>query len=461
MARYRIVAAGACLFALGALAQSDLSRGLQVRQILDAGVSIPSYHALVIGINDYQHWQDLRQARNDAEEVAELLTSRYGFASVARLYDAEATRTGIMLALRRLAAQLSEQDALLIFYAGHGYYDKLMNRGYWVPFEAREKVDGEPATMDWLSNTDLKDFIAMTKARHVLVVSDSCFSGSLFRGGTPDLTTKANTWYRRAIAQPSRWAISSGDLEQVPDESAFARKFVSALRYPLEPVFSASDLAGRIKVEVAGDSGAQPLFGRMPMDRDSQFGEFVFLDRSSAGVADGLPASAVREEPSLVNAPVPAPALPSAVPVSPARVSPVPAVSIREAPSVAGERAGRTGVLLISSPADGYVSIDGGELVLIRASQPLRMSDMTVGTHTVKVVVNGKTWGQSVYVGQGSETVIEAFPGEIERMRKEALAAEQAQQRQMDAMLKKELEAQRSFKEDEEKNVKRHRPRVL
>lgn len=282
------------LLACAAFAQTDEPRGVKVRgselvEVLGSDTAIPRYHALVIGVNQYQHWQDLRNARGDAEEVATLLAGRYGFSDVTTLYDDLATRSGITLALRRMASALREDDALLIFYAGHGFFDKLLTRGYWVPHEARERVDGEPATMDWFSNNDLRDFIAMSRARHVLVVSDSCFSGSLFRGGAPDLSDKANAWYRRAIAQPSRWGISSGDLELVPDQSVFARQFLNALRFPLRPVFSASDLAGRIKVEVAGSTGTQPLFGRLQVDRDSQFGEFIFLDSGADGSAQPLP----------------------------------------------------------------------------------------------------------------------------------------------------------------------------
>jgi formylglycine-generating enzyme required for sulfatase activity len=261
------------------------SRGSELEEVLGVDAALPRYHALVIGINRYQHWQSLRRARPDAEEVAGLLEQRYRFQSVTALYDEQATKRAISLALRRLAGGLGEDDALLVFYSGHGYFDKLLNRGYWVPHEAPERVDGEPATTDWFSNNELRDFITALRARHVLVVSDSCFSGSLFRGGAPDLSDKVNTWYRRAIAQPSRWGISSGDLELVPDESVFARQFLNALRYPLRPVFSASDLAGRIKVEVAGQTGTQPLFGRLQLDRDSQFGEFIFLDFGATGGA--------------------------------------------------------------------------------------------------------------------------------------------------------------------------------
>jgi len=87
-----------------------------------------------------------------------------------------------------------------------------------------------------------------------MVLSDACFSGALFRGAGVELAARENVWYRRAIAQPSRWGISSGNLETVPDDSTFARKLITALHYPERSVFSAS---GRQRVRrPVDDDGA-------------------------------------------------------------------------------------------------------------------------------------------------------------------------------------------------------------
>jgi len=325
--------------------------------------SLPTYHALVIGINKYQHWQDLRQARPDAEEIAELLKTRYGFSSTRTIFDSAATKDGLTLELRRLARELTGRDSLLIFFSGHGYFDKVWNSGYWIPTDARERVTGEPATMDWFSNTDLKRCLSAMKARHVLVISDSCFSGALFRGGTPDLSAKENTWYRQAMAQPSRWGISSGDLETVPDESVFSRKVVAALRYPLQPVFSASDLAGRIKVEVAADTGCQPLFGPLADNNDSKFGEFVFLSSTVAAAVE--------------------PIGPSTPPVQPA-----------SGPSVEQY----TGGLVVESAERARVTMDGGAAYDISPGKGLRWKSLPVGPHEVAVVSGGKRWSETVVV---------------------------------------------------------------
>jgi formylglycine-generating enzyme required for sulfatase activity len=353
-------------------------RGMAVEEVLGKDASVPAYHALVIGINNYKHWQQLRQARQDAEKLADLLKSSYGFADVCTLYDRDATRQNILLQLRKLAKQLNANDALLIYYAGHGYYDKVLNEGFWVPSDAHERIDNEPATSDWLTNDELRKHLTVMKARHVLVISDSCFSGALFRGGQPDLAAKENTWYRRALSQPSRWAISSGDLETVPDQSTFAQKFVQLLEYPRQSVFSASDVAGWLKKEVAELTGRQPLFGPLKDSSDSPTGEFVFLKRAISrpeGRAPSRPPTVTPSAPSIVQL---------------------------------------FGALVVKSPKAASVSVDGGSAVRIGAGQALKWDKLAVGKHTVRVEADGKARDYAVNIREDlTETVMAVFGGAI------------------------------------------------
>jgi uncharacterized caspase-like protein len=89
---------------------------------------------LVIGINDYQDKKipALKTAVNDAREVANLLQSKYGF-KVDLLLDRQATRKDIIDKLRGLAANSSADESVLIYYAGHGDIDRVLNDGWWVP----------------------------------------------------------------------------------------------------------------------------------------------------------------------------------------------------------------------------------------------------------------------------------------------------------------------------------------
>ena len=96
------------------------------------------YRALVIGINDYQDKKipSLKTAVNDARELASLLQNKYGF-KVDLLLDRRATRKDIIDKLRDLAANSSADESVLIYYAGHGDIDRVLNDGWWVPADAK------------------------------------------------------------------------------------------------------------------------------------------------------------------------------------------------------------------------------------------------------------------------------------------------------------------------------------
>ncbi|MEW8468559.1 MAG: caspase family protein, partial [Candidatus Thiodiazotropha sp.] len=136
-------------------------------------VDFGNYHALVIGNNQYKHFPSLLSASVDARETAELLRTKYGFKTTTLI---DATRYDMLSALNNLRETLTEKDNLLIYYAGHGELDRVNLRGYWLP------VDAEPnSTANWISNIAITDILNAMTAKHILVVADSCYSGSLTR----------------------------------------------------------------------------------------------------------------------------------------------------------------------------------------------------------------------------------------------------------------------------------------
>ena len=187
-----------------------------------------NYHALVIGNNDYQHLPDLKMAVSDAEAVAELLEDKYGF-DVQLLTNA--TRYDIVSALDTLRAELTGNDNLLIYYAGHGSLDIAGDEGFWQP------VDAEPdRSANWVRNTTISSTLRAMQAKHVMVVADSCYSGKLTRESGAELRTGTEraAWLQRMAAKRSRTAMVSGGLEPVldaggGDHSVFAKAFLDAL----------------------------------------------------------------------------------------------------------------------------------------------------------------------------------------------------------------------------------------
>ena len=181
-----------------------------------------NYHALVIGISEYNmgnadHWDNLPNAKGDANAIGNVLEQEYGF-EVTKLLDKKATKEAIIENLDRLG-RISERDAVLIYFAGHGYYENHLREGYWIPSGAERPEGGKVPRDGWVWNSIINKIVGASVARHVLIIADSCYSGSLLRGGTELPEDRQYEWYRQAIRKPSRYVITSGDNEPVLDGS--------------------------------------------------------------------------------------------------------------------------------------------------------------------------------------------------------------------------------------------------
>jgi uncharacterized caspase-like protein len=233
-----------------------------------------SYHALVIGNNDYSGMPTLRTAVADAEAIAETLGTRYGF-TVDLLLNA--TRHDIIGAMSALRASLTFEDNLLIYYAGHGVIDPVTERGYWLPVDADEN---NPA--NWVSNDDITNMLKAFPARHVLVVADSCYSGALTRQVAARLETwqDRKAWLERLLEKRSRTVLSSGGLEPVADSggsghSVFASALLSVLRENTE-IVEAQGLFDPVRQRVVLNANQTPQYSDVRL-AGHEGGDFVFV----------------------------------------------------------------------------------------------------------------------------------------------------------------------------------------
>lgn len=239
---------------------------------------------LTIGINNYLHWPRLRTAVNDAKEIKQVLVSKYGFSeeNVVELYDADATREKILAQFRSLAGKVKEDDTLVIFYAGHGHVDDITGMGSWIPVESRTDND-----FAWVTNDRIKNYLRIDaiRARHVLLISDSCFSGDFFRasrglGDSPDAD-----WIQRAFSLPSRKAITSGGLEPVSDggfddHSVFSYFLLKLLNDNDRNLLLPSSIFPQLRDLVASNSSQVPGFGSLQGIGGGDNGEMVlFLEK--------------------------------------------------------------------------------------------------------------------------------------------------------------------------------------
>jgi len=275
-----------------------------------------TYYALVIGINLYPHEPPLRTAVGDAEAIAQVLRGRYGF-TVKKLLDAQATRDNILDAFGQYE-KLGENDQLLIYYAGHG--QRRGGKAYWLP------VDASPdSTAKWIIADDITSGIRVIPARHVLVVSDSCYSGGLAREGEASVTLPANHDAAIRILQSSksRILISSGRDEPVSDSgsgghSVFANALLNGLQRTNGPSFTASSLFhSYIRETVIGGSEQVPLY-QIIQNSGHDGGDFIFFPRTGAVSGGALPPSAPSpsENPSPSVEPAVTPGLAPAPPVA-------------------------------------------------------------------------------------------------------------------------------------------------
>lgn len=195
-------------------------------------------YALLFAINAYTHWPDLWNPLYDAESIRADLEEIYGF-QVELVHNP--TREEIIQALLRYAKKTyTEEDQLLIFFAGHGYFNKTLKEGYLVAHDTK-KAAADITMGSYFSHSEFRNYIDRMSCKHIFLVMDTCYSGTFdqriaMRGEEDDIAKSlSNSDVRRKLKYTTRWYLTSGGKEQVSDgipgrHSPFAREFLEALR---------------------------------------------------------------------------------------------------------------------------------------------------------------------------------------------------------------------------------------
>ena len=247
-------------------------RGLGVSAQPTAG----RYYALVIGNNAYAALPKLKTAEADARAVEHLLRDTYGFQTKLLV---NATRAQIVSVLSAYRRELPADASLLIYYAGHGVNDKETDKAYWLPVDA-ERDD----QTNWIIADEITTGIKAIPARHVLVVSDSCYSGTLTRGLGEMLprSSEREQFLRRMAAGRSRTLMASGGDEPVADSggsghSVFAAALLRGLREMNKGQFTAAELfRAYVEESVAGRAAQTPEYNPL-RNSGHESGDFVFV----------------------------------------------------------------------------------------------------------------------------------------------------------------------------------------
>ena len=229
------------------------------------------FYGLIIGVDNYidPAINSLNNAIKDAEAVRDLLISEYRFEKQNIQFLKDPKRDDIIIALDYLSRRVGPKDNLIIFYAGHGLWDANANIGFWLPTDAR-KI----SSAAWFRNSTLVDYLKAINSRHTLLITDACFSGSIFK------TRKAFDDAPKDIAllyeYPSRKAMTSGSLTEVPDQSSFTRYFLERLEKNPQRYLSAEQLFSSMRSAVINNSDAIPQYGEIKNVGD-QGGDFIFI----------------------------------------------------------------------------------------------------------------------------------------------------------------------------------------
>lgn len=231
------------------------------------------FYALIIGVQAYsdQTIANLDNPIRDAKRLRDVLLDSYTFDQEHTLLLENPDRKKILSTFDKLANTLKESDNLLVFYAGHGYWDEKNEQGYWWPSDAAENSRSQ-----WISNSDIRDAIKSLSAKHVLLIADACFGGSIFKSrGKSNAFAAINKLYEK----PSRKAMTSGNLTVTPDESKFLYYLEKSLKENKETYISSEKLFYEFKEAVVANSSTIPQYGTIHEAKD-EGGEFIFVKKN-------------------------------------------------------------------------------------------------------------------------------------------------------------------------------------
>ncbi len=249
------------------------TRGFKSVDTLDAQVlEFGKYYAFIIANQEYldKEITSLSEPINDAEHIRNVLVELYGFDEENVIFLKNPKRSDIYQALSQLGKSIGKNDNLLIFYAGHGYYDEESREGYWLPADGRKIIRD-----NWISNADIRDNLRDIKARHTLLISDACFSGGIFKMRSAFSDESASI--REMLNKPSCRAMTSGTLNEVPDRSVFIEYLLKYLKENKDKYLSAQHLFSNIQEPVTNNSPIPqlPQYGII-QEAGDEGGDFIF-----------------------------------------------------------------------------------------------------------------------------------------------------------------------------------------
>lgn len=190
-------------------------------------------YLLVFSTDQYDHWTDLVNPVDDGQSIAKVLKEKYGFETEV---VENPNQDDVYNKLRDYAERhFKPQDQLMIFFAGHGYFDETFGEGFVV---AKNSLENDKAKTSYISHNRLRGILQNIPCEHIFLAMDVCFGGTFdpviasSRGMESGETTDAEYLVRK-LGQRTRKYLTSGGKEYVSDgipgkHSPFTLKLLEA-----------------------------------------------------------------------------------------------------------------------------------------------------------------------------------------------------------------------------------------
>ena len=190
---------------------------------------VPHYtksNALVIGINQYLLWPHLEYAISDAQEIGSILKDK-NF-NVKLLLDEEATKQNIVQEISTLVKNADANSRIFLYFAGHGQTEDIPGggeRGYIVPVDA----DLYNWQGSMLSMRDINSTIRQSRAKHIFLAFDSCYSGLGLTRGVKVIKEQYSGYVDKMLQLKSIQVLTAGGRAEQAIESDGHGLFTSHL----------------------------------------------------------------------------------------------------------------------------------------------------------------------------------------------------------------------------------------
>jgi len=255
---------------------NKIKKNIQNEQLIN-DINYGDYYALVIGNNNYKYMiPSLETAIADANSVSEVLKNKYNFKIIDTIIDGSYQE--IMAAINNLKNIVGPYDNLLIYYAGHGHED--VNTGFWIPIDGADPIDDDDSY--WISTDRISRAISKIPAKHILIVADSCYSGTLIDRGKKTQLDTDKAYFTNLLNLKVRRALTSGANEPVADgggegHSIFASIFLKIL-IEKNSVLTTTELYNELVRKVTNKVTQTPQYGKIGTDDEG--GDFIFVPKN-------------------------------------------------------------------------------------------------------------------------------------------------------------------------------------